>query len=273
MEVAPDEHEPIIPLCDSLDLIRACRQLAIETDGTLKRMNTNSLWATLALTVAVLAVVVWSRGDAPSIGRGGVALTQIVAAKVPFASESPPGANLMLARFNAWLNRAERPASTAQQTSIPAPASVEPVERATTPFKTDSVGQIVTDEAARQEIERLVALASPDELQVELQEITQSLPSAAAHRLPELIESYNNYSTALRQINPPDQSASSEQEALAQLDELHALRAQYFGAEVAEGFFAQEEKAQRELIKLMRLETDQSLTMTEQSSSGARGRD
>jgi lipase chaperone LimK len=132
-------------------------------------------------------------------------------------------------------------------------------------FRTDSSGRLIADEQARLNIEQLVALNDPPELQRRVQELTRTLPPAAAQQLPDLVDRYQNYSAALRQVVPPDQAPASEQDALTMIDTMHALRVQHFGPEVAAGFFAQEEKMQRQMVELMRLQSDQSLTMQEKA--------
>jgi len=46
---------------------------------------------------------------------------------------------------------------------------------------------------------------------------------------------------------------------------LHSLRESHFGPEIATAFYGNEEKLSRELIELMRLEKDKSLTMSEKA--------
>jgi lipase chaperone LimK len=134
-----------------------------------------------------------------------------------------------------------------------------------TMFKTDSSGRLIIDEQARLTIEKLVALNDPPEVLRKVRELAQTLPPAAAQELPDLVDRYRNYTTALRQTLPPDHAPASEQEALTMLETMHALRVQHFGEKVADGLFASEEKTQRELIDLMRLQNDQSLSLQEKA--------
>ena len=52
--------------------------------------------------------------------------------------------------------------------------------------------------------------------------------------------------------------ASNYEDALAELEGLHALRAAHFGAVIARALYGEEEIVARQLIELMRLEKDQS---------------
>jgi lipase chaperone LimK len=132
-------------------------------------------------------------------------------------------------------------------------------------FRTDSSGRLIADEQARLNIEQLIALNDPPELQRRVQELARTLPPAAAQQLPDLVDRYRNYNAALRQAIPPDQAPASEQDALTMIETMHALRVQHFGPEVAEAFFGAEENSQRKLLELMSLQADQSLTMEEKA--------
>jgi lipase chaperone LimK len=138
-------------------------------------------------------------------------------------------------------------------------------DNSTANFEADAAGQLVTNEQTRLNIERLVALNSPDEMQRQLQDLRQSLPAPAAQRLADLVEQYMSYIEVARQTFPPGQAPSSEQDALTQVSTLHALRAQYFGPEAAQAMFGTEEESQRELLELMKLEKDPSLSLQERA--------
>lgn len=132
-------------------------------------------------------------------------------------------------------------------------------------FRADTHGRIVTDEKARLDLEKLYALYSPVERARKLQELEQTLPPAAAQQLGELMEQYKNFQEAQYQVFPPGREMVSAEEGLAQIDGMHALRVQYFGEQAANAMFGEEEKIQRELYRLMAVETDQSLTLEEKA--------
>jgi hypothetical protein len=132
-------------------------------------------------------------------------------------------------------------------------------------FRADSRGRIVTDEEARLNIEKLLALNDAGQLAGKQQVLEDSLPPTAARELADLIERFRGYQAAQGQVLPPGQELASAEDGLIQIDVLHGLRVQHFGPAVAEGFFGAEERLQRELLQLMRLEKDQSLTIEEKA--------
>lgn len=134
-------------------------------------------------------------------------------------------------------------------------------------FRVDASGNLVLDEQTRLKIEELLALTEPSKVQGAILEKTQDLPPAAARRAEELVARYRDYAEAQRATYPPGDSAPlTEDDAIQQLDGLHALRVQHFGPEVAAAFYANEEKLSRELVELMRLEKDKSMTMEEKAA-------
>ena len=140
-------------------------------------------------------------------------------------------------------------------------------------FYVDASGQLVLNEQARLHIEALIALTEPKKLYATTQEEAQKLPAAAAARASELVERYATYIQAQIQAFPPGIAPLNEEDMLAQMDGLHALRVAHFGEEVAEAFYGDEEKSNRELIEFMRLEKDQSLTMEEKADRAQALRD
>jgi lipase chaperone LimK len=224
-------------------------------------MKGRGLWIVTGLVAAALVVVfVLVHSRAPPAAGGASSDSSAVTA----------GASDTAVPSSTTESRQSASAQTASPNATPGASAPEdskslPADAKDTMFRTDSSGQLITDEQARLNIEQLVALNDPAELQRKVQEIAQTLPPAAAQRLPDLVERYRNYSVALRQNVPPDQAPASEQDAVTMLETMHALRVQYFGKEAAEGFFAAEEQKQRQLIELMRLQNDQSLTLQERA--------
>jgi hypothetical protein len=131
-------------------------------------------------------------------------------------------------------------------------------------FQVDENGMLVLNEKTRQNIESLTALNNPDELAAKLQKLETVLPAQAHDRLVELIDSYNRYITAVKETYPPDKAPANINQALVQLQGLHALRATYFGTETAAAFFEKEEEENRKLLVLMRLQNNE-LTMEEKA--------
>lgn len=131
-------------------------------------------------------------------------------------------------------------------------------------FQTDENGMLVLNEKTRQNIESLTALNNPEELAAKLQKLQTVLPAQAYNRLVELIDSYDRYITAVKETYPPDKAPANINQALVQLQGLHALRATYFGTATATAFFENEEEENRKLLVLMRLQNND-LTMEEKA--------
>ena len=134
-------------------------------------------------------------------------------------------------------------------------------------FRVNAAGNLILDEQTRLKIEELLALTDPNKVQGEILERTKELPPGAARKAEDLVDRYRSYAEAQRVTYPPGDSAPlTEDDAVQQLDGLHALRVQHFGPDVAAAFYADEEKLSRELIELMRFEKDKSMTMEEKAA-------
>jgi hypothetical protein len=153
---------------------------------------------------------------------------------------------------------------SAQPSTAPAvPIDHEDDGRQEAAFRVDAAGELVMDEQTRLNIEALIAQNEPAELQAAVLEQTAHLPPAAARFADELVDRFVYYQQAQRQTYPPDDAPSTEDEALRQLEGLRGLREAHFGADLARQLFAKEEAIGREMIELMRIENDQSLTPEE----------
>src|SRR5688572_1450024 len=140
-------------------------------------------------------------------------------------------------------------------------------------FRLNASGRLLLDEQTRLNIEALFARTDRDRLIEAKQQAIDPLPAAAGAQAAELLEQYDNYQQAQRQAYPPGVAPPTEEAALAELDGLHALRVAHFGAIVARALYGKEEASSRQLIELMRLEKDQSLTMEEKAARAQRLRD
>lgn len=138
-------------------------------------------------------------------------------------------------------------------------AGQEPNEKIA--FQLDAKGRIVLDEEARLNIEKLYALNEPGERAQKYRDLAQSLPPAASRELTALMARYDSYQEAQLETFPPGQELATASAGLTQLDALHELRVQHFGAEAADGFYRAEEKMQRELLLEMSKDKDKSLTL------------
>jgi hypothetical protein len=132
-------------------------------------------------------------------------------------------------------------------------------------FKADARGHIVLNENTRLDLERLHALYSPAAREKQLQEMSATLPPTAASELHQLMDQYQNYQAAAYQAYPPDREMTTVEQGVSQIDGMHGLRVQHFGEQATEKMFGAEERAQRELYKLMENENDPSLTVEEKA--------
>jgi lipase chaperone LimK len=132
-------------------------------------------------------------------------------------------------------------------------------------FAVDASGRLVRNEQTRLSVEALVALTPPEQLRAAAQAQVQDLPAAAAAEALDLVERYNAYQAAQKLSFPPGDAPLVPQEALAELDGLHALRVSYFGQEGAQSLFGQEEATARQLLEWMRDDTTPGLTMEQRA--------
>lgn len=132
-------------------------------------------------------------------------------------------------------------------------------------FTADASGNLVTNATTRDELERLFALNTPAQAREQLQQLTQSLPPAAARQLIDLYARYQQYTAALAQAYPPGVVPANEQAALQQLDGIHALRVEHFGADTAAAFYGADEKTARQLIAQMLAQHDPNLTLDQKA--------
>jgi lipase chaperone LimK len=130
-------------------------------------------------------------------------------------------------------------------------------------FRADAAGELVLDEQTRLNIEMLVAQTDANSLYAATREQTEDLPPAAARRAEELVERFVSYQQAQRQSYPPGAAPPTAEDAIRELEGLHALREAHFGVDVARRFYGAEEIVAREMIELMRVENDTSLTAQE----------
>jgi flagellar biosynthesis chaperone FliJ len=134
-----------------------------------------------------------------------------------------------------------------------APAKFDPLDTIEPPtFKADAHGALVMEAQTRVDVERINALYQRDVALAKLEAFSLNLPDTAKRELKDLYQQYAQYAQAVTQTYQPGLSIGTVDEAARQLQGLHDLRQQYFGAERAEALFGQEEKTSQELIALMR---------------------
>jgi Proteobacterial lipase chaperone protein len=211
-------------------------------------LNNRTWLLTGAALIAVALAVIFSRGERP-------------ATTVP-VSESKP--KLETHRPNAAAPGIEDRTDIAPQPGAEEWVdSIDDAQGSDRAFRTNAAGDLVVDEHTRVHIEALVASSDPNELSSAIREQTVDLPPAAASRAEELVNQFVQYQQAQRQTYPPDDAPVTEDDAVRELEGLHALREAHFGADVARLFYAKEEALAREMIEVLRVENDASLTAQE----------
>ena len=161
----------------------------------------------------------------------------------------------------------------AQPVDTTAPEEITVAQTNDKTFRVNDSERLVLDEQTRLNMEALFARTGQDRLAEAKQQAIEPLPAAAGAQAAELLAQYDNYQQAQRQAYPPGVAPATEEAALAELDGLHALRVAHFGPLVARALYGEEEAVSRQLVELMRLEKDQSLTMEEKAVRAQQLRD
>lgn len=130
-------------------------------------------------------------------------------------------------------------------------------------FRTDAAGELVVDEQTRLNLEALIARNGSRALDAEVREQTEHLSPGASREAEELFQKFLQYQEAQRQTYPPGDAPLTADDAVRELEGLHALREAHFGPELAQRLYGSEEAIAREMIEVMRIENDQSLTAEE----------
>lgn len=211
--------------------------------------NKMKKWTVVALVSAVCAVGIFlavaDHADQPDAGNSGPAP---VAAQAYSGGNGParPAASNALADLASSTNAA----AIASPLSTMTPAA----------FAADSRGKLVLNADTHANLEKLLLEENPVALAANLDKAAQTLPPEAAAQLKVLSGQFQQYAKALTHTIPPETAPETEPERLKLLDNLHALRVSYLGAEAAQAMFGEEEAMTRKLIGLMAAQDDPNLT-------------
>ena len=132
-------------------------------------------------------------------------------------------------------------------------------------FPTLPDGQLRLNTRTRLNLEKLLALNTPAELRTKLAQLENTLPAEAFRELNELVERYRNYTAAAEQMYPAGHAPADANAALAELQALHDLRVTYYGAATAQALYAEDEAVTRQLLQVMRLDTQTGLTLEQKA--------
>lgn len=223
-------------------------------------MSKRGLWFSIAATVVACVVVLgsWQREAGPRPEPSAAARDAQEAAIDSGTGQEEPG---------------QAPNSPAPLDDTTAPREPTIAQSNDQTFRVNASGRLVLDEQTRLNMEALFARTDRDRLTEAKQQAIEPLPAGAAAQAAQLLEQYDNYQQAQRQTYPPGAAPTTEEAALAELDGLHALRVAHFGPIVARALYGEEEALSRQLVELMRLEKDQSLTLEEKAVRAQQLRD
>ena len=179
------------------------------------------------------------------------------------AESSAPAAAAAAPTVTAPMPDSDGRSAAASPSSRASLATVEEVNEGDAAFRTDARGELLVDEKTRLNLEALLAQSESRGLDREVREQTEHLSASAARQAEELIQKFVLYQNAQRQAFPPGDAPLTEDDAVRELEGLHALREAHFGPELAQRLYGREEAIAREMIQVMRIENDQSLTAEE----------
>lgn len=214
-------------------------------------MTRKKWWLMSAVTATLMVAGLWSLSPTPSTSHS--AHTQDGVASW-FGRGSPTPAQPASDAATAGLARTEatKPASPLDTMILPT-------------FRATAKGGLAIDQQTRLDVERIYALFPRDEAQAKLESQSSELPDQARRELKDLFQKYAQYAQAVTQTFPPEQNTGALDDAARQFNGLKDLRRQYFGEELAQTLFGEEEKTAQELLELMRKQSDTKLSLEEKA--------
>ncbi|RZI85728.1 MAG: hypothetical protein EOP38_03970 [Rubrivivax sp.] len=216
-------------------------------------MTRRNWWVMLALATAlVVAGLAWM----PFKANDAQAPAQANSASSP-SQASPWSLNTQGDATTSGLAGASAAVDTARAAPTPLDNIAPPI------FRAKPNGDLVLDGQTRTAVERVHALYPRAEALTKLESFAQNLPESARRELKDLYQQYAQYDQAVAQTYPPGLAVDTIDEAAKQLDGLHKLRQQYFGAERADALFGQEEAISQQLLAQMRQHQDPKLSLPE----------
>ncbi len=154
--------------------------------------------------------------------------------------------------------------------AVPAPQATEKEEAESKDeihamFQADEHGNLVLNENTRLNIEKLYALNTPEELAGKMEKLSAVLPETAHRQVANLVNYFDQYTRNVKMTYPPDVQPTTLEDVLGQFRGTHDLRLAYFGADVASAFYAEEEKMSLQLLYLMAIEKDETLSLDQKA--------
>lgn len=224
--------------------------------------------------------MVWQqRGSGSKAWRLGVAMVALVAAAVGLwwvamgdtaALDTPPGRSSVQAATLSTVvperTRTDVSDATHDAANLTMPAPVSPLETVRPPvFRADAAGRLITDARMRADLEQVYALHHGPQVLSTLDDLSSHLPPQAQRDLRDMYRRYVQYDTA---VNQQMQARQTDDEptvetADQELQLLRELRRTYFGEELANSLFGEEEQQSIEMNDFIRHHTDPSLPLVQ----------
>lgn len=132
-------------------------------------------------------------------------------------------------------------------------------------FQADEHGNLVLNENTRLNIEKLYALNTPEELAGKMEKLSAVLPETAHRQVANLVNYFDQYTRNVKMTYPPNVQPTTLEDVLGQFRGTHDLRLAHFGADVASAFYAEEEKMSLQLLYLMAIEKDETLSLDQKA--------
>jgi hypothetical protein len=211
----------------------------------------------MAVALAVVAgTLYWLGGEAPAPPVAEPAPAPLDAAPEPMTPA--PVADL--------------PASGPSDGVGPAPALFEQeplpeqavISEALSGLRWDAQGRLQVDARVREDLDALFMARGTrldgEQFETLRRRITAGLPDDRARQVLDVVERYYHYSNVYRDLGDTFRYLGTEEEMSRGLRQLHNLRRDYLGADLAEALFGEEERMMRVTLENMRIQSDPALT-------------
>lgn len=96
------------------------------------------------------------------------------------------------------------------------------------------------------------------------------MPDDRSRQVLDVVERYYHYSNVYRDLGDTFRYLGTEEEISRGLNQLHTLRRDYLGPDLAEALFGEEERMMRVTLENMRIQSDPALTEAQKRSGSSR---
>lgn len=213
--------------------------------------------ASMAVALAVVAGgVYWLGGEAPA----------------PHVAQRPPAPAEPASPAVARTTIADSASSGRERVAEAAPTAPEPeplpeqaaISDALSGLQWDGQGRLQVDARVREDLDALFIERQErlDGRQLETlqRRIAAGLPDDRGRQVLDVVERYYHYSNVYRDLGDTFRYLGTEDEMARGLRQLHNLRRDYLGADLAEALFGEEERMMRVTLENMRIQSNPALT-------------